>query len=137
MNNGYKIIAVDFDGTLSFGEWPEVGPANKGLIDYLKRQQRCGDKLILWTCRAGKELDIAIDWCKENGLKFDAINDNLPEITQKYGNNSRKITCDVYIDDKAVNAWDYGREEYLSRSFDYDHVQAQLIKYADALAACS
>ena len=25
-----------------------------------------------------------------------------PEIVEKYGNNSRKITCDYYIDDKAV-----------------------------------
>jgi hypothetical protein len=35
-------------------------------------------------------------------LEFDAINDNLPEIVEMYGNNSRKITCDYYIDDKAV-----------------------------------
>ena len=34
------IYAVDFDGTLSMGEWPEVGPANNGLIDYLITRQR-------------------------------------------------------------------------------------------------
>ncbi len=98
------ILAVDFDGTLSFGEWPEVGPANYSLINYLKGRQRLGDKVILWTCRAGQALDIAVEWCLDNGLEFDAVNDNLPEITEKYGNNSRKISCDVYIDDKAVNA---------------------------------
>lgn len=38
----------------------------------------------------------------EQELVFDAINDNLPEIVEKYGNNSRKITCDYYIDDRAV-----------------------------------
>ena len=27
-------------------------------------------------------------------------NDNLPEIVELYGNNSRKITCDIYIDDR-------------------------------------
>ena len=26
--------------------------------------------------------------------KFDAVNDNLPEIIEMYGTNSRKITCD-------------------------------------------
>ena len=35
-------------------------------------------------------------------LTFDAVNDNLPEIIEMYGNNSRKITCDYYIDDKAI-----------------------------------
>lgn len=101
------ILAVDFDGTLSLGEWPEVGPANYNLIDYLINRQRLGDKIILWTCRAGAELDRAVEWCHGNGLVFDAINDNLPEITAKYGNNSRKITCDYYIDDRAVNVDDY------------------------------
>ena len=33
---------------------------------------------------------------------YDAVNDNLPEVIEIYGNNSRKITCDYYIDDKAV-----------------------------------
>ena len=40
----YKIIAVDFDGTLSFGEWPELGEPNKPLIEYLNRQQKAGNK---------------------------------------------------------------------------------------------
>jgi len=33
-------------------------------------------------------------------LVFDAINDNLPEIKELYGNNSRKISYDIYIDDR-------------------------------------
>lgn len=96
----YKIIAVDFDGTLCYSEWPELGEANKKLIDYLLNEQASGNKLILWTCRAGKALSDAIDWCHNQGLSFDAINDNLPEIIELYGNNSRKITCDIYIDDR-------------------------------------
>ena len=40
--------------------------------------------------------------CWEHQLEFDAINDNLPEIVEMYGINSRKITCDNYIDDNAV-----------------------------------
>ena len=96
----YKIIAVDFDGTLCYSEWPALGEANKKLIDYLLNEQASGNKLILWTCRAGKALSDAIDWCHDQGLSFDAINDNLPEIIELYGNNSRKITCDFYIDDR-------------------------------------
>ncbi len=97
----YKIIAVDFDGTLCFSNWPELGDPNVALIEYLKKWKDAGHKLILWTCRAGDPLDAAVTWCKDQGLVFDAINDNLPEIVSLYGNNSRKITCDYYIDDRA------------------------------------
>ena len=102
MNTDYQIIAVDFDGTLCYSNWPELGEPNRPLIEYLRYQQRLGNKLILWTCRAGEALDKAVSWCKEQQLEFDAVNDNLPEIVAMYGNNSRKITCDYYIDDKAV-----------------------------------
>ena len=46
--------------------------------------------------------DKAVSWCRDQQLEFDAVNDNLPEIVELYGTNSRKITCDFYIDDKAV-----------------------------------
>ena len=97
------IFAVDFDGTLSFGKYPQAGPANDGLIDFLRARRNKGDKLILWTCREGKELQIALDFCLSNNLEFDAINDNLPEVIAKYGTNSRKVSCDFYIDDRAVS----------------------------------
>ena len=71
-------------------------------VTYLKKWKEAGNKLILWTCRAGEALDNAISWCDDQGLIFDAINDNLPEIVEMYGNNSRKITCDYYIDDSAL-----------------------------------
>ena len=99
--NDYQIIAVDFDGTLCFSDWPALGEPNVHLIEFLKDWKKQGNKLILWTCRAGEALDMAVSWCIEQELVFDAINDNLPEIVEKYGNNSRKITCDYYIDDRA------------------------------------
>lgn len=101
------ILAVDFDGTLSFGEWPNIGPANKDLFEYLRERKEQGDKLILWTCRCGENLSNAVEWCKDNGLTFDAVNGNLPETIAKYGVDSRKITCDYYIDDKAVKDYRY------------------------------
>lgn len=98
-----RVIAVDFDGTLvSGGHWPEVGEPNLQLIAQLKECKAVGDKLILWTCRSGEALDVAMAWAAEYGLTFDAINDNLPEVIAAYGDNSRKISCDYYIDDKSV-----------------------------------
>ena len=98
----FQTIAVDFDGTLCYSNWPDLGEPNTELINYLKDWKAAGNKLILWTCRAGAELDKAVKWCTEQGLTFDAINDNLPETIALYGNNSRKISCDYYIDDKMM-----------------------------------
>lgn len=97
------IIGVDFDGTLSLGEWPACGPVNKGLVNYLNKRKSIGDKIILWTCREGKDLHNAVEFCRQNGLEFDAVNDNVPETIELYGTNSRKITCDYYIDDRMVS----------------------------------
>lgn len=102
MEQTFKIIAVDFDGTLCYSNWPELGEPNLPLIHYLRSWKSQGNKLILWTCRAGEALEKALGWCREQQLEFDAVNDNLPEIVSLYGNNSRKITCDFYIDDRAM-----------------------------------
>ena len=60
MNNkkqlDFQTIAVDFDGTLCYSKWPELGQSNQALIEYLQEWKRNGNKLILWTCRAGKAL---------------------------------------------------------------------------------
>ena len=101
------VFARDFDGTLSFGKYPDTGPANEGLINFLVTRKKKGDKLILWTCREGEFLQRAIDFCRNNGLEFDAVNDNLPENIAQYGVNSRKISCDFYIDDKALSGNTY------------------------------
>ena len=98
-----KIIAVDFDGTLCKNKWPEIGEANKEMITYLKDRQANGYKLILWTCRVDDMLKNAISWSAEQGLVFDAVNENLPEIVASFGTDTRKIFANEYIDDR--NAW--------------------------------
>ena len=103
MEKDYDIIALDFDGTLCYSNWPELGEPNQALIAYLKTWKNNGNKLILWTCRIGDALSKAVEWCQNQGLEFDAVNDNLPEIVEYYGNNSRKITCDYYIDDRMMD----------------------------------
>lgn len=96
------IYAVDFDRCLSFASWPAVGLPNRPLIEYLIRCRLNGDKLILWTCRTGEALNAAVTFCKDQGLEFDAVNENLPELIERYGNDPRKINADLYIDDKCM-----------------------------------
>lgn len=61
--------------------------------------------IFRWIVRnnIGEDLQSAVRFCKENGLEFDAVNDNVPEVIEKYRNNSRKITCEFYIDDRMLS----------------------------------
>lgn len=96
------ILAVDFDGTLCEDVYPYIGAPKFWAIHAVKKAKENGAKLILWTCRCGKYLDDAVRWCCEQGITFDAINENLPEVVAKFGSNSRKIFADRYLDDKNI-----------------------------------
>ena len=97
-----KVIAVDFDGCLCESKWPDIGEARQSVINELLRQQAEGAKLILWTCREGHQLQAAVMWCLNRGIRFDAVNDNLEENKEQFGNNSRKVFANEYWDDKSV-----------------------------------
>lgn len=103
MKRRYTIYAVDFDGTLCESIRDGIGEPNMTLINHLIKRRKKGSKIILWTCRTGEHLQAAVDWCREHGLEFDAVNQNLPEIIEEHGCDHRKIFADVYIDDKSVN----------------------------------
>lgn len=104
LTRGRMIIAVDFDGTLCENAWPEIGPARWPIINAIADAQRQGARIILWTNRAGALLARAVEWSEARGLHFDAVNANLPEIIEQYGSDSRKITADVYVDDRVLDA---------------------------------
>ena len=96
------IYAVDFDNTLAVTRFPEiVGPKAK-VVAAVKMLKANGHKIILWTSRAGKDLKDAVEWCTEQGIIFDAVNEPLPEQMERWGNDTRKVYADFYIDDKAM-----------------------------------
>lgn len=99
-----KIIGVDFDGTLAVtrGTYPRIQGPIQEVIDYVKSEQAAGAYLILITMREYDELKDAVAWAKEQGLRFDAVNDNLPQMKDFFGNNPRKIFCNEYLDDTNI-----------------------------------
>ena len=91
-----KIIAVDFDGCLAYGDYPFIGEPNTELINFIREHQN--DYIfILWTMREGKQLKYAKDWIREQGIRFDFYNQNTPWNIAKYG-DKRKIYADFYVD---------------------------------------
>lgn len=97
-------IAVDFDGTIVDHEYPGIGKEKLFAFQTLKELEKLGALLILWTFRAGKELDEAVEYCRKNGIEFYAVNKNYPE--EVFDESvSRKINADIYIDDKNIGGF--------------------------------
>lgn len=94
------IIAVDFDGTIVEHEYPRIGAEIPFAIDTLKKLQEERHRIILWSVREGKLLEEAVEYCRERGLEFYAVNKDYPEETSKDNKYSRKLKADIFIDDR-------------------------------------
>lgn len=95
------LIAVDFDGTIVEHRYPEIGREIPFAVETLKKLQSDGHKLIMWSVRADEHLQEAVDWCKERGLVFYAVNRDFPEEDIENNiNYSRKLQVDMFIDDR-------------------------------------
>ena len=108
MSDKKLTIAVDFDGTLCEYAFPEIGKQKRShelLMSKLIQLRNNGHKLILWTNRGDNEdypvLTEAVEWCRNRGLEFDAVNKNLPN-QKKLSGYSPKVMADFYIDDRAL-----------------------------------
>jgi hypothetical protein len=130
-------IAVDFDGTIVEHRYPQIGEEIPFAVETLKMLVQDHHKVILWSVREGELLEAAVDWCKERGLEFYAINRDYPEETVENNPHfSRKLKVDVFIDDRNLGGlpdwgtiyrmikhhkkWDHLLEEASHTSFD-DH----------------
>lgn len=93
------IYAIDFDGTIVTNKYPQIGEVNPVGYRFIRDLQARGDKWILYTMREGEKLKEAVEFLATVGLIPDAVNDNLPELNERFKNNPRKVFANVYIDD--------------------------------------
>lgn len=96
------VLAIDFDGTICLSNYPELGPqhVNAGII--IRRLVSDGYGIVINTCREGLPLAGAINWLHENNIPYHFINCNFPHLIEDYGADCRKISADIYIDDKCL-----------------------------------
>lgn len=110
------IVAMDYDGTLFEGGWPDIGDPNPIVINHAKAFQKAGASIVLWTCREGNSLTEALERASKEGLSFDAVNESCPSqksyqdaMIKANGEvfGSRKIYADIYVDDRAPGSIDH------------------------------
>ena len=117
------IIAVDFDGSIVEHKYPKIGKEIPFAIATLKKLQQDGHKLILWTVRENDLLDEAVEFCRQRGVEFFAVNSNYPdENVDASAIRSRKLKADMFIDDRNVGGLpDWGViYEMISRRQSYE-----------------
>lgn len=111
------IVALDFDGVIVSDRFPQIGTriGAEKWVPYL--QDEFGLRVILWTCRSDKQIDLrgvlakdivkmegqylsaAIEECKAQRIRLWGIDQN-PD--QYKWSTSRKAYAHVYIDDKCM-----------------------------------
>ena len=91
-------IAVDFDGTIVEDKYPGIGKERPFALRTLRALQEKGFLLVLWTCRTGKQLEEAVEFCKKGGVEFYGVNANYEG--EDVEGVARKLDADIYIDDR-------------------------------------
>lgn len=119
-----RICVIDFDGTIVQHDFPRIGETMPEAFEVMKELKEAGWVLILWTCREndGHKIDRqflkdAVDFCKENGIEFDGVNETPMEFEFR-GEETlrRKAYGNVYIDDRNLGGfpgWHVVREVLL------------------------
>jgi hypothetical protein len=52
--------------------------------------------------REGRLLNEAVEWCRERGLEFYAVNKDYPEEERSHDHYSRKLKVELFIDDRNI-----------------------------------
>lgn len=118
-----KIALIDFDGTIVEHDFPKIGKPMPQAFEVMKEMKDKGWKLILWTCREDEGNNInkryltdAVNFCTENGIEFDAVNETIIEQDFREKGKMRKPFFGVCIDDLNLGGfpgWDAVKRELL------------------------
>ena len=96
------ILAIDFDGTICMSDYPALGMQRKDAGVYMRKLAKDGYGIVINTCREGIALSDSIKWLHKNAIPYHYVNCNFPHLIEMYGADCRKISADLYIDDKCL-----------------------------------
>lgn len=95
-----KTIAIDFDGTIVECKYPDIGELRKDAKETINKLYDEGYIIIINSCRSAMYEAGIYKTLKENDIDYDYINCNHPSSIEAFGMDCRKISADIYIDDK-------------------------------------
>lgn len=84
-----KVYNIDFDGTLTTGEYTENPKPNKDIIKKVVSLYMTGNIIIIWTARWWNQASFVVSWLIKNNIPF-------------HGVMMGKGGSDFYVDDHAV-----------------------------------
>ena len=100
MENNKLILAIDFDGTIVEIDYPDIGELKESAVEYINKLYDDGHQIIINSCRVGNQ-EVEMCWFLHGqGIKHHYVNENHPAMIDYYGTDTRKISADLYIDDK-------------------------------------
>lgn len=108
------IIAIDFDGTIIDSKWGEPFHLRPGAKEFINRMY-CKHNIIIWTCRADRDLIDAVHFLYESGINFNLVNTPVPTGFYSKEDQPIKIYADVYIDDRG---WPYDMKDFKLEIFE-------------------
>lgn len=95
-------ISIDFDDTIVEGAFPGIGKLKKDADKFINKLYDLGFNILINTCRSGAYEGDAETFLKRTGIKYHYINNNLPQSIEYFKQDCRKLSADVYIDDKSL-----------------------------------
>lgn len=117
------VLGIDFDGTVVEHDFPRVGKPLPYAFEVLRRLQTRGHVLILWTCREDHPTKIdreylrhAVEFCRDNGIVFTAVNEAIPDHDFREYSPRRKPHVGCWIDD--TNLGGFPGWEFVNNHFD-------------------
>jgi len=106
MGGQNMILAIDFDGTIAETEYPKINGLKDNAKEKINALYAEGHTIIIYSCRINQPAEMMKAFLDEQGILYHYINENLPQRTQIYGGDSRKISADLYIDDHNIGCED-------------------------------
>jgi hypothetical protein len=99
------LLAIDFDKTVVVSNYPDIvglHPNAREVINRLVDVHDCC--VILNTCRDGEPLREAKNYLEAEGVQTHYQNEQHPDMHIIFGCDTRKMSADVYVDDKDIHA---------------------------------
>lgn len=102
LNKHKALLAIDFDKTIADSDYPHIHNLRPNAKEVLNRLHEEGFYIIINTCRSDGYEEEVRQYLNSQEVKYHHVNTNHPGLCEYYKADSRKISADIYIDDKSL-----------------------------------